>query len=102
MVARRWSFRSSTSRMVSMSSMLPILSLMLSEAGASLMGQLAVLGQFEALPHALHADRDVAAVGKGREGIGRLHAGLLPAQRRRVFVAGEIRNRVVLCGRDRM
>ena len=44
MVARRWSFRSSTSRMVNMSSMLPILSLMLSEAGASLIGQLAVLG----------------------------------------------------------
>jgi len=44
MVARRWSFKSSTSRMVSMSSMLPTLSLMLSEAGASLMGQVAVLG----------------------------------------------------------
>ena len=38
------SFRSSTSRMVNMNSMLPILSLMLSEAGASLMGQLVVEG----------------------------------------------------------
>ena len=38
------------------------------------------LGQFEALPHALHADVDITAVGEGREGIGRLHAGLLPAQ----------------------
>ena len=187
MVARRWSFRSSTSRMVNMISMLPILSLMLSEAGASLMGQRArcsvpepwapdpagrgllrcsglwcggrqesqrsqvdfhrqqmlaglqvllvvrtgageqprvdlvdvvaaahdgaellailgegdgaALGQFEALPHALHAHGDIAAVGEGREGIGRLHAGLLPAQRGRVFVAGEIRNGVGLCGR---
>ena len=44
MVARRCSFRSFTSRMVNMSSMLPILSLMLSEAGASLIGQLAVDG----------------------------------------------------------
>ena len=61
----------------------------------------AALGQFEALPHALHAHVDIAAVGQGREGIGRLDAGLLPAQRRRVFVAGEIRNRLGLCGRAR-
>ena len=57
----------------------------------------AALGQFEALPHALHAYVDLAAVGQGRQGIGRLDAGLLPAQRGRVFVAGEIRNRVGLC-----
>ena len=44
MVARRCNFRSSTSRMVNMISMFPILSLMLSEAGASLMGQRAVVG----------------------------------------------------------
>ena len=65
-------------------------------------GDGAALGQFEALAHALHAHGDIAAVGEGRQGIGRLHAGLLPAQRRRVFVAGEIRNRLGLCGRDRM
>jgi len=43
-------------------------------------GDAAALGQFEALPHALHAHGDIAAVGEGREGIGCLHAGLLPAQ----------------------
>ena len=43
-------------------------------------GDGATLGQFEALPHALHAHGDIAAVGEGREGIGRLDAGLLPAQ----------------------
>ena len=65
-------------------------------------GDGAALGQLQALAHTLHADADVAAVGQGREGIGCLHAGLLPAQRRCVFVAGEIRNRLGLCGRDRM
>ena len=44
MVARRSSFRSSTSLMVYMMCMLPTLSWMLSEAGASLMGQVAVVG----------------------------------------------------------
>ena len=65
-------------------------------------GDGAALGQFEALPHALHAHADIAAVGQGREGIGRLDAGLLPAQRGRVFIAGEVRNRLGLCGGDRM
>ena len=65
-------------------------------------GDGAALGQFEALPHALHADADVAAVGEGREGIGRVHAGLLPAQRGRVFVAGEIGNGLVLRGGETM
>jgi hypothetical protein len=40
----------------------------------------AALGQFEALPHALHAHVDITAVGQGREGIGCLDTGLLPAQ----------------------
>ena len=44
MVARRCNFRSSTSRMVYMSSRFPTLSLMLRDAGASLVGQLAVVG----------------------------------------------------------
>src|SRR5712691_8252237 len=57
-------------------------------------GDGAALGEFQALAHALHADADVAAVGQRRELVGRLHAGLLPAQGGRVFVAGEIRNRV--------
>jgi hypothetical protein len=65
-------------------------------------GDGAALGQFEALPHALHAHVDIAAIGEGREGIGRLHAGLLPAQSSRVFVAGEIRNRLGLCGGKRV
>ena len=65
-------------------------------------GDGAALGQFEALAHALHTDVDIAAVGQGSQDIGCLDAGLLPAQRRRVFVAGEIRNRVVLCGGQRM
>ena len=64
-------------------------------------GDGAALGQFQALPHALHAHVDIAAVGERGEGVGRLHAGLLPAQRRRVFVAGEIGNRVGLCGGKR-
>ena len=61
-------------------------------------GDGAPLGQFEALAHALHAHADIAAVGQSGEGVGRLDAGLLPAQGSRVFVAGEIRNRVGLCG----
>ena len=65
-------------------------------------GDGAALGQFEALPHALHAHGDIAAVGQCRQGIGRLHAGLLPAQRGRVFVAGQFRNRLGLCGGVRM
>src|SRR6266705_3522873 len=65
-------------------------------------GDGAALGQFEALSHALHAHGDIAAVGQCRQGIGRLHASLLPAQGGRVFIAGEIRNRVGLCGRERM
>src|SRR4029450_13380831 len=36
-------------------------------------GDGAALGQFEALPHALHTHVDIAAVGEGHEGIGRLH-----------------------------
>ena len=58
----------------------------------------AALGQFQALAHALHAHVDIAAVGQRRQGIGRLDAGLLPAQGGRVFVAGEVRNRLGLCG----
>jgi hypothetical protein len=65
-------------------------------------GDGAALGQFQALAHALHAHVDIAAVGEGRQGIGCLHAGLLPVQRGRVFVAGEIRNCLGLCGRARM
>jgi hypothetical protein len=61
-------------------------------------GDGAALGQFEALPHALHAHVDIAAIGERGEAVRSLHAGLLPAQGGRVFVAGEIRNRVDLCG----
>ena len=43
-------------------------------------GDSAPLGQFEALPHALHPHGDIAAVGQCRQSIGCLDAGLLPAQ----------------------
>ena len=62
----------------------------------------AALGQFEALPHALHAHVHIAAIGQGRELVGRLGTELLPAQGVLVFVAGEVGDGLLLCGGETM